>query len=192
MGRVILAVVLGAAIQYGWGALSWMVLGWHEPTMGQLKNEDALRIALGSSTESDKDLAYYFPAPTPNPTPEQTAAWEKKHKDGPVGVILYNPGGIEPMGQQTMLNGAVLSLVSTILAVAVLIMTLSPGQTYLKRVFIVVAMGIFAAVTRDLNFWNWMHYPFMYSIINAADAIVGWTAAGLVIAALIKPTPKAV
>jgi hypothetical protein len=70
-------------------------------------------------------------------------------------------------------------------------MTLPSHENYLKRVFIIVAMGLFAAVTTHLMFWNWMPVPFMYSIINAADTVVGWTAAGLAIALLVKPTPAA-
>jgi hypothetical protein len=190
MGRTLLAVLLGAVIHFAWGYVSHVQLDWHERTTGNVPNETGLVSALGAAASEEK--VYMFP---PHPDKSATEAmlkeYQAKVKDGTSGLVMVNHGGIEPWSPQQFGNAFLLELVATVMVVFVLVVTLPAQQTYLKRVFVVIVMGIFAAATRDLLFWNWMGYPLYYTAINAADCVVGWTAAGIVIAALVKPSAPA-
>jgi hypothetical protein len=190
MGRTLLAVLLGAVIHFLWGWASWDFIGWHQPTVDNVPNEQAFMSGLGSASAEEK--VYFFPpVPGPDASEEMRKAYMTKVKDKPHGLVMVNHGGIEAMSPQQFGNGFLIELISTVMVVFVLVVTLPAQHTYLKRIFVVIVMGIFAGATRDLLFWNWMGYPLYYTAINLADCVVGWTAAGIVIAGLVKPSAPA-
>jgi hypothetical protein len=49
-------------------------------------------------------------------------------------------------------------------------------------------MGIFTALIGHVSYWNWMNFPLDYTVAFVIDNVVGWTLAGLVIAAIVTPT----
>jgi hypothetical protein len=181
MARTLLAVLLGAAVHFFWGFLSWEILDLHKPSMGFLKNEETVVATISSGASEEK--AYPFPG-SPDGMTEKV---KEKYRQGPIGWVFYNPTGMDPMSPQIMLNGFLLDVISTVMIVFVLIATLSSQVSYLNRLFVIVVMAIFAAVTTHLLSWNWAGFPWHWSVMNAADTVLGWTAAGLFIAALVKP-----
>ena len=50
-----------------------------------------------------------------------------------------------------------------------------------------VMIGLFLAIAGHINDWAWLGYSTSFSVNLAADDIIGWTLAGLVIAWRIKP-----
>src|SRR5262245_44397754 len=111
MARTLLAVLLGAVVHFFWGFLSWGVLELHKPTMGFLKNEDAVVSAISSGALEEK--AYPFPG-SPDGMTEKV---KEKYKQGPIGWVFYNPTGMDPMSPQIMLNGFLLDVISTVMIV---------------------------------------------------------------------------
>ena len=190
MTRTLYAVLLGAVIHFLWGWASWAYIGWHKPTIDPIPNEAAFMSGLGSAAGNEK--VYFFPGkPDEGATQEMRDKYTKQVTTGSYGLVMVNHAGMEPEGAQQMGNGFLLELISTVMLVFVLVLTLPAQLTYLRRVFVILVMALFAAATRDLLFWNWMGYPLYYTAINVADTVLGWTAAGLVIAALVKPSALA-
>ena len=54
-----------------------------------------------------------------------------------------------------------------------------------------LGLGIFVALVGHASYWNWMRFPTDYTIAFIVDVIVGWTLAGLAIAAIVRPEAKA-
>jgi len=71
-------------------------------------------------------------------------------------------------------------LVATLLSFALL-------ATYWSRVGFVVAVGAISTMTTNLSYWNWYAFPTSYTLANMTIEVAGFLAAGLVIAALMKP-----
>ena len=104
-------------------------------------------------------------------------------------TIYYQREGMTPMGPKVLLMGFVIDFAAALL-VAMLLTCAASGccQGYAYRVGFVVGMGIFTALIGHFSYWNWMNFPTDYTIAFVIDNVVGWTLAGLVIAAIIKPT----
>ena len=62
-------------------------------------------------------------------------------------------------------------------------------QSYLQRVGLVTALGLFLALLGHVAYYNWMHFELSYTLVFVVDVVVGWFLAGLVIAAIVKPNP---
>jgi hypothetical protein len=58
---------------------------------------------------------------------------------------------------------------------------------YWSRVGFVVLIGVISTMTTNLSYWNWYAFPTSYTLANMTIEVAGFLAAGLVIAALLKP-----
>jgi hypothetical protein len=83
--------------------------------------------------------------------------------------------------------GFVIDLMGSLLAVCLLSSVGPCGNSYWCRVGFVAGLGVFVAIMGHLSYWNWMHFPLGYTLAFMVDVTVGWTLAGLAIAALVRP-----
>ncbi len=96
--RILLAGVVAGLVLFIWGALSHMVFGLAEIGISTIPNEDIVINAMKGSL-SERGF-YFFPGEGmshDNPTEEQLRRWEEKYRAGPVGILIYNPRGSEPL-----------------------------------------------------------------------------------------------
>ncbi len=187
MTRILVAAGLGAVVYYIWGMLAWMALPLHTPTVGGLPDETAVTSLL---KEQDLKTGVYT-APmweTEADMGDPESAFSQNHLAGPIYSIYYHREGMVPMGPKVLLMGFVIDFVAALL-VAMLLSCAASGccQSYGYRVGFVVGMGIFTALIGHVSYWNWMNFPLDYTIAFVIDNVVGWTLAGLVIAAIVKP-----
>jgi len=185
MKRILLAGLLGGIIAFVWSAIVHMV-----PLTSQLgltmmnDKEDAVLIALKSNLTQDG--LYFFPGMdmTKEMTKEQTDAWTAKYSAGPSGLLLYHPGGSEPMEPKQL----VIELLSTVLCglIAAFILSTTVGSL-LCRATMVAMLGLFTWFALSVSQWNWYGYPFSFIALDAIDQVIGWLLAGLLMAKLIKP-----
>jgi len=188
--QFLLATVVGGIVYFLWTAVSWMALPLHDATMHDIPNEPAVLDALQASI--DGKGVYFFPAfPEPaqdaSVTEQQREAWADKHRAGPVGLLVINPGGAEPMPPTTFLRGLLIDFLMAAVVAATLVYT-RPSR-YVYRVAVPIAFGLFAALAGPITLNNWMHYPIDYALAGALDPVIGWTLAGLAMAAIVKPPP---
>jgi hypothetical protein len=58
--------------------------------------------------------------------------------------------------------------------------------SYGARVGFVALTGLAAGLTTNISYWNWYGFPADYTTAYAATDIIGYAAAGLAIAAILK------
>src|SRR2546427_4577685 len=98
MKKILLEGILGGIAAFIWSAIAHMnpvtgMLGW---SMMIEKDEDAVIAALKANLHQPG--LYFFPGcEMTGRTKEQEAVWTAKCKAGPVGLLLYDPNGREPM-----------------------------------------------------------------------------------------------
>jgi hypothetical protein len=183
MKRILLAALLGGLVHFVWGAFSWMVLPWHDPMLKDLPGESTILPVLRQNV--GEAGIYWFPGPQDAKLSEASAeAFEKKHNEGPIGWLVYHPQGRPTMPKSTFVKGFLIDFLSALLAAS--LVAASAPRGYVGRVFLVIALGLFAALVSHAMQWNWMFMPAGYTSVMMADLVLGWSLAGLVIAALVR------
>lgn len=189
MIRILIAGFLGAIVYFIWGMLAWMAVPLHTPTIAGLPDEASITTALKQQNlETGVYLIPWSDDEADWSNPDST--WTKNHLSGPIYSIYYHKEGMTPMSPNVMLNGFIIDLLAAALAACLLSATVGGCcGTYARRVGFVMGLGIFVGLIGHASYWNWMAFPLDYTIAFIIDVVVGWTLAGLVIAAIIRPAP---
>jgi hypothetical protein len=189
MTRIILAGIVGAVIYFVWGMAAWMVLPLHGPSLAGLPDQNAIRAAFQSQ---DLQTGVYVIPWSDNADDWQQPESEvnQMHRAGPLATIFYQQAGSELMPPRILVVGFFIDLLAAMLAACLLSATLVNCPSYAQRVGFVLGLGIFVALIGHVSYWNWMRFPTDYTIAFMIDVIVGWTLAGLAIAAIVRPEPN--
>lgn len=184
MKRVVLGGIIGGGVMLAWGAIYHMAIPISISGLSALPNEEFVLTGLKASI-SEPGL-YFFPGMDMSQamTPEATAAWEAKLKAGPVGLLLYNPTGTEPMSVGQFLSELGADILAAFIAVMVV---LNIRGSYGRRVLAVAALGLFAWFTLSLSYLIWYRFPGSFILAEGIDQVVGWALVGLVLGKVIKP-----
>ncbi|MHC4216850.1 MAG: hypothetical protein ACYSU7_00180 [Planctomycetota bacterium] len=191
MMRIGIAAVIGGVVLFVWAFISWMFIPWH--MMGALPNQEAVRAVLrDGGAESG---IYHVPMMDHETyaglSDEEKGAAEdvftEQYKEGPVGLLLYKAEGQSPMSVVTLFIGFVLEVLVAAVA-AILLSMAAPALPGLGgRIGFVMLLGVFTIVAANLMNWNYMHYPFRFTMEVAADGLVASLLLGVVLAIIIKP-----
>jgi hypothetical protein len=177
MKKIALGTILGGLAAFLWSTVSWEVVGWHEKTMVNFRNEDDVAAVIFS--HAPKDGTYLLPG-----RQSTEAATEAKMHRGPIMVAAVRRSGFGSFG------GAMITQVLSLMAAAFLLTWLllqTAGLSYTRRVAFLAVAGLAASVIVDLPNWNWWGFSGAYTIVNLADATITWLLAGLVIAKVAAP-----
>lgn len=190
MSRIILAGLVGAVIYFVWGLAAWMVLPVHSNSIGGLPDQDAIATALqGQDLQTG---VFVIPwSDVASDWQDPASEFVQKHQAGPLATIYYTPVGSEPMPASMMVGGFVIDLLAALLAACLLSATLASQPSYVRRVGFVVGLGMIVALVAHAGYWNWMRFPLDYTVAFVVDVVVGWALAGLAIAAIMRPQPRA-
>ncbi len=185
MKRVILGAVLAGIVVFIWGMVSHMLLPIGETGMKLIPNEGA--VVQQMKDNITEPGVYLFPGfDTHNPNSKETeAAWSRKYKAGPNGFLVYQPQGTAPLNPFSFVWELIMSILGAFLAG--LIVFKSDMEHYRCRVGTVTFMGLFAWITISIPYWNWYRFPGNFIFAQGVDEVVGWFAAGLIIAWIVKP-----
>ncbi len=191
--RILLAGVVGGLVMFVWGAISHMVLPLGEVGVRQIdSNEETVLTAMRSAIREPG--FYFFPAMdhSSGMSKEQQEAamkkWEEKYRAGPWGVLIYHPQGSGQALSPKQLIGEGLSNIAAVLVAAILLSKAVGGLGgFGGRVLFVALLGLLPSLAIDFSYWNWYGFPTNYSLAVAADQLIGFTLAGLVLAAFVKP-----
>ncbi len=191
MKRIMIAGVLGAIVYYIWGMLAWMALPLHTPTLSGLVDGAAITTVL-----KDQNLetgVYVYPwTDNQDDWKNPESDFMKNHNAGPIYSIYYESAGAAPMNAGVLAGGFVIDLLAALLAACLLSsVSMNAGRSYARRVGFVIGLGLFVALIGHASYWNWMHFPTGYTLAFVADVVIGWTLAGLAIAAVVRPEEAA-
>jgi len=186
MKKILLSGILGGLVAFIWSAIAHMnpVTGQMGLSMMNAKEEDTVMAALKSGL-SQPGL-YFFPVcDMSKMTKEQKAVWIAKCKAGPVGFLLYDPNGSDPMDMTQQL---VVEFLATVLCGLIAASILSATVGSLRcRATMVAMMGLFTWLALSISQWTWYHFPFSFIALDAIDQVIGWLLAGFLMAKMIKP-----
>jgi hypothetical protein len=190
--RVLLAGVLGGIAMFFWVSIAHMVLPLGEAGVQEIPNEPAVLTALQSSLGANHGM-YLFPGMGlgPNPTRQQQNAaahdYSLKYAASPSGILVYHPPGRSVQLLPLLSTEFVTELIEALLAVFLL------SQTRLDRfgprVAFITVVGVIAAITTNVSYWNWYAFPTSYTIAYMFTQAAGFLAAGLAVAAVLRKTP---
>ncbi|HET9696866.1 MAG TPA: hypothetical protein VFP40_08380 [Terriglobales bacterium] len=181
--RVILAGILGAIAMFLWSAVAHIVTPLGETGISEIPNEPSVLTAMQSSLGANHGM-FLFPGMGlgPNATREQKSQamqqYQAKLDSNPSGILIYHPAGAKGMtGSKLAIE--FLTEVLEALIVAFLIAG-SRATTLGGRAAIGLMVGIAAAVTTNISYWNWYGFPTNYTVAYMSIEIVAFLLAGVV------------
>ncbi len=189
MKRILLASILGGLTLFVWMFVAHEFLGLGEMGVGEIPNEAVVLNAMrGAIPESG---FYIFPGfgLGPKPTSEQRNAampeYMKKYEQSPHGVLIYHPAS-GPFHFGALLGREFALNVLEALLAALLVACAANARGYAASVGLVTIAGTLAAISTNVEYWNWYGFPGNYIAGYMTTQIVGFVLAGLVIAAFVK------
>lgn len=187
MMKLLFGSLIGGIILFVWSWLTWTLVPIHSGTIQNINNEEAVVTAM--NINMDKKGVYVFPAIPESHDQVAVDEFNQKYQQGPVGMIIYDPQGSDPMPPSQMIIGLIIDLIAAFFTGWFLSRSTAAASTYMSRVVYCGMLGIFLALLSHIVNWNWMNYPLDYTTAWTLDTIIGWILAGLGIAAIIK-VPK--
>jgi hypothetical protein len=192
MGKKILAAVLGGVAFFLWNFVAHDVLPLGEVGVKAVPNEEVVMMAMKTNL-LDHGL-YLFPGldyPPNGTSAQKSQAMEarmKKVASGPSGIVVYHPSWDFSFGK-ALATELGTNIVQVFLAVLLL------GQTSLTgfgaRWRFLTLVGMVAAISTNVSYWNWYGFPGNYTLAYILTIAMGFTIAGLVAAAIVKPAAAA-
>jgi hypothetical protein len=149
----------------------------------QIPNEAPALTALHDSIGEHSGL-FFFPW-TDMKQPGAMAAAEAKMKTNPSGLLIYHPAGAAGMTARMLIVEFIKEAIVSLIAAVLLAQTVLAA--YAARVGFVALAGVAAAMTTSVSYWNWYGFPTDYTAAYMTIDFLGYLAAGLVIAAIVKP-----
>ncbi|HYL05708.1 MAG TPA: hypothetical protein VE075_06695 [Thermoanaerobaculia bacterium] len=186
--KVLLGGLVGSVIVFLVSAAWHMTPGLGEIGVKGLPAEDSVLAGLRASVREPG--LYFFPAPnmSANRTKEQVkadeAAYLERYRQGPSGILVYQPGGEGLNFGKLLVYQYLLGLVASFLIAWILALT-AAATTYGARVLLVLLITLFGAFIYDLPAWNWYGFPMSYTIAHSASWLVSWGVAALAMARIV-------
>jgi len=184
MKHTILAGFLGGLVFFLWGFLSWGIIGLHDGVMHPLPNGDSLAVTLSKNIPARG--VYVYPSHTEAKNDVEQKEIEDKYRRGPLVFMAFSPNGADPFMKNEMVIGVLITFFVAWLAAWILSRSTAIAEPYFSRVAFVAVLGLLGTSYHDLIHWNWMGFPFDYTLVAVADSIFTWFLAGLVIARIVK------
>lgn len=184
--KIIIAGILGGLAMFVWTSIAHVALPLGQIGLSQIPNEAPVLAALRDSI-GDRSGLFFYPW-TDMHAPNAMAQAEANMKAHPSGLLIYHPPGAAGMTARMLIVEYVKEAVVSLIAAFLLAQTLVGA--YAARVGFVALTGLAAGMTTNVSYWNWYGFPADYTVSAAAIEILGYFAAGLVIAAIVKPQAR--
>ena len=191
MVRIIIAGVLGGIAMFIGGAFSHMFLELESRAFQRLPDENAtLQLASGQSLQPG---IYDFPHGSEN-NQKMTPAEQRVEDDrvnaafraGPAGFIIIAPIGEDMMGTKQLAGEFIADAIAATLA-AFLAAHLSTFTSFARRWLLIVLIAPIAWLSLTASFVLWYRFPLSFIQDGFFAALIEWTVAGAVIAAVVRP-----
>ncbi len=176
MKKPVIGIILGTVVCFVWGAVSWMVLPWHNSSIRTLPEEQLIMDTV-KTVVSDPGF-YIFPSnKTPNGQMDKKL-WEEKYKKGPNGILVFSPGGHDFMPPQAFLFDILSNLIIASITMLILNLSRDRVKSIVPRAFLVAAIGIAVGTAAHGMYWNWFHFPTDFTCVALADTFISFLLLG--------------
>jgi hypothetical protein len=177
-----------------WSSVAHVVLPLGQTGIKEMPKEAAVLSAMYTSL-GEKSGMYMFPGMElgANPTREQEHAamqhYGEKLAGNPSGLLIYHPPGAKALTPGQLATEFLTELVEALIVVFLLAQTRL--MSFGSRVGFVTLVGLVAAITTNISYWNWYGFPASYTAAYMAIEIVGYLVIGIVAALIMRnATPK--
>lgn len=180
---LLLGSLLGGLAVFVWGAVSWMAIPWHMPTLKSFSDQQAVTAALQANAPA---TGVYL---LPNRAPSSASAEEQKRQDaqmqrqwtqGPRAFVAYVQTGSGDSMLPQMLKGLAFNILA---ALVLTLLILRSGITgFTAKLVFMTFIAVFAALVTYVPMWNWWGFASDFTWVSMADLIVGWLIGSAVIA----------
>ena len=188
--RIVLAGILGAIAMFAWTSIAHMATPLGNMGLSQIPDEAPVIAAMQRSIGDHSGL-YFFPWIDPK-DPKMMEKYAKIMPTSPSGLLLYHP----PSGDTGMTKQLVYEFVKELIEalIAAFLLGWAGIASYLGRAGFVTLVGVSASISTNASYWIWYKFPCDYTLAYIAITLIGYFAAGLVMAAVVKakpvPTPQ--
>jgi hypothetical protein len=187
--RLLLAGVLGGVAMFIWMSVVHMVLPLGRTGIQEIPNESAALSAMQNSLGSNSGF-YLFPgmgvAPDA-PREQQNAAmrhYDEKLASNPSGILIYHPPGMKALTARQLATEFLTEFIEAFIAVWLLAQTRL--ASFAARIGFVALLGVLAAITTNVPYWNWYGFPSNYTMAYMFSQIIGYLCVGIVAALTMK------
>jgi hypothetical protein len=170
--RTILAGIAGGIVMFIWSSIAHVATPLGTAGVTTLPNETA---AIGAIEQSVGGQAgfYLFPRMAPAAGSES----------GPAGLLVWRPNVARSLNPANLGTEFATELAEALIAAALVSMAALSG--FVPRVGLVLLVGLAAAITTNVSYWNWYGFPTAYTLAYSLIEFVGYTLAGIVIALIV-------
>jgi len=187
MKRILLAGLLGGFALFVWEFVAHDLTPLGTAGMGRLDQEDTIRAYFKQNIPNPG--LYYFPAPDFAPGLSSAQRQEAMTKaaglarTGPTGMLLVQ-GAREMITPRQLITQFVLDALSML--VAAFLLARLPATSFLNRLLFVTALAFLPGLRTLIPMWNWYGFPAAYTVAQIAIDVVGFFAAGLILAKMVQ------
>jgi len=187
--RILLAGILGGIAMFVWTSVAHMMLPLGQTGIREIPNEASVLSAMYASL-GEKSGMYMFPGMDlgANPTREQEHAamqhYGEKLVGNPSGLLIYHPPGAKALTPGQLATEFLTELLEALIVVFLLAHTRL--TTFGSRVGFVTLVGVLAAITTNISYWNWYGFPANYTAAYMTIEMVGYLVVGIVAALVMK------
>lgn len=196
--RILLGTVVGTAVAFVYGFVTWAVLGLWDGKLLSLPPGHPAGTMVAESVVADG--AYFFPPfdkersqalrATGNPADEAAAnamdaEYEQAHQAGPVGMVILRKEGAPTMGAGTFACSIGFDLICAGFMAFFLAATACPS--WVGRWMYGVMIAAFGALAANGANASWFHFPANYVLYDIADLFLKWTTVSAAVALVVAP-----
>lgn len=182
VSRILGAAVLGGVVMFVWGAAAHMALPIGDMGVKSLPGEQMIGSAMKFSI---KERGFYvFPGMGDGEVSEEAMkAWEEQYRQGPRGVLVYDPSGDEAMSG-AQLGTEFASNVLAALFAAILLARI--GGSMGRMALMAALLGIIAWLSIVVSYCTWYRFPNDFAVGQLLEMTLGWFLSGLAMALVLR------
>ncbi len=188
MGKQIaLGTTVGAITIFIVSSIWHLALPFAETGFHSIPHEEVVMLAMRGTI--NEPGIYIFPGidMTKQNDPAEQKRYQEKFRQGPTGLVIFQPGGKEFSFPKLLVNQFLFQLIASF-AISVMLAMSAPALTsYLQRALFVGLAAVFGSLLIDLPYWNWYGFPGNYTLEHLCEMALTWGVSGLAFAAVIKP-----
>jgi hypothetical protein len=185
--RVVAAGFLGGLAVFGAAFAGHVTFGWPERQFRSLAGEEKVKDILADTKTAPGIYMFpLFPRPVAKEDrPAAEKAFAEAYRKGPAGLLILHPPGEDPMTGRTLAREFA-SNVGTCLLAAWVVSLLAPGRSFATRLFVVVAMSLFAWGSIVVSYGIWYQFPWSFVADELFNALLEGVVGGFVIASIVR------
>lgn len=191
MVRIFIAGILGGVVMFIGGAFSHMFLELESRQFKRLPSESAARDfftqqALRTGMYSFPEMAENYATMSATEKDADAKRVNDEFKTGPAGMLIVAPTGEDLMGPKQLIGEFAANVTAALLA-AFIAAHFTLAATYGRRLLLIVVLAPLSWLTLTLSFTLWYRFPLPFIQDGLFCALIEWSLAGAVIAAIVRP-----